>query len=328
MTMAPPTKVITEQLRANPRLLYFGTYVPPFWTDEFGSARIRFFPIAEHTMVGAAVGAAIAGLHPIVHLNRAAFAFVAMDQIVNQAAKLRYMSGEQFSIGITLRAMTRGGDNLGAQHEQSPYGMFAHVPGIKVVVPSTIEEAAGLYLTAFDDPNPVFVFEAPQLYEWWDRSDGVIEPIPFGAARVWRRGADVTIVAIGVMVREVLTAADRLAQQNISCAVIDPRTLVPLDMETIAASVRTTGRLVVVDEAPPTASMAAEIIAAICDRPELYGALAAMPVRVCGAALPMPFSPALQADAIPNADRIVQVVERLVSGSSSQPVAENDASCG
>jgi len=323
MILSPPNQVITDSLRKDPRLLYFATYQPQFWVDEFGADRIRTFPIAEGAMVGSAIGAAIAGFHSIVHLNRATFSFVAMDQIANQAAKLRYMSGGQFSIGLTLRAQTRGDDYLGAQHEQSPYSLFTHIPGIKVVVPATLEDAAGLYLTALNDPNTVFVFESPLLYQQsWDRNIPTdAQPIPFGQARIRREGRDVTIVAVGVMVADALAASERLVERhNISCTVIDPRTLAPLDIGSIIASVKETGRLIVVDEAPATASIAAEIIAAVCEHPSVYGGLAAPPARVSGAPVPAPFSPMLQPQVLPSVGRIVEAVEHVVNGEARNHV--------
>lgn len=314
MVFSPPTQVIMQRLLEDPKLVVFATYQPQFWVEEFGSTRIRTFPIAENAMVGIAIGAALSGLHPIVHLNRASFAFIAMDQIVNQAAKLRYISGGQLSLGLTIQAQTRGIDNLAAQHEQSPYSLFAHIPGIKIAVPSTVEEAGGIYLTALSDPNVVFVFESPLIYQRWDRNSvGEIQSIPYGVARIWQEGEDVTIVAIGVMIFEALEAAKELEKEGISCTVIDPRTLVPLDLQSIISSVHKNQRLLVVDEAPPTTSMAAEILAAVCEQPHMIQILKSAPVRVNGIPVPSPFSLALQSEVIPSTQRIINAVRHMMT---------------
>jgi pyruvate dehydrogenase E1 component beta subunit len=222
--------------------------------EMFGANRIRNTPISEEVIVGACAGAAMTGLRPIVDLSYSSFLYMAMDQFVNQVAKNRYMFGGQASMPVVFRSAMFYGLNTGAHHSDRPYPMFMNVPGLKVVVPASPADAKGLLRTAVDSDDPVLIFEACML---WGTKEDVPEEeyhTPFGVARTVREGSDVTIVAISSAVPEAVKAADELAEQGISAEVLDPRTLVPLDVEAIVSSVQRTGRLVVADPATARAA--------------------------------------------------------------------------
>lgn len=276
-------------------------------TAEFGTERVRNTPISEAAFVGAAVGLAAAGYRPVVDLMFSPFMWCAMDQCCNQAAKWRYMTGGQFSLPIVYRMATgQLGGEAAAQHTCSIYSQFMQVPGLKVVVPASAHDAKGLLKAAIRDPDPVLFFEVTRL----NGTKGPVPEddylVPFGVADVQRTGGDVTIVGIGFMVGEALRAAKILEAEGISAEVIDPRTLVPLDIDTIVRSVQKTHRLVVADEATPMASAASEIIAAVVERAVEY--LDARPSRVCALNVPTPFSPVLERAVLPDAARIVAAV--------------------
>jgi pyruvate/2-oxoglutarate/acetoin dehydrogenase E1 component len=291
---------LVQALRRDPDLVYLCTWQPDVFIDEFGADRIRSMPIAENATLDFAVGLAAAGLRPAVDIGRAAFLFTAMDPLVNQATKLRYMTGGQFTVPLTVRAQTRGGESLGAQHEHVPYAMLAQVPGLVVAVPGSGLEAAGLLATALTHPDPVVILESPALLadepHW---TDGDVPPIPFGRVNVVRRGDDLTIVAIGLAVRHALEAADRIAERGVEAAVVDVRTVAPLDVAGIAEAV--TGPVLVVDEAPAPCSAASEIVARLLVNevvpPAEIRQLNALPV-------PAPFSPVLQREVFPGSDAI------------------------
>ena len=275
--------------------------------DEFGPNRIRNTPISEAGFVGSAVGAAAVGVRPVVDLMFSSFTYVAMDQIANQAAKLRYMSGGQVELPLTIFASTGPSDGAAAQHSESPHAMLMNVAGLKVVVPSDPHDAKGLMLAAIRDPNPVVYLQDNMLAgSKGPVGEGAYE-IPLGVAEVKREGADVTVVAVGYLVREALKAAERLEQeQGVSVEVIDPRTLAPLDLDTILESVRKTGRLVVCDSARITCSFASEIVASVSER--AHDALVSAPRRVAPRDVPMPFSPVLEKTVIVGADDIEQAI--------------------
>ncbi len=244
------------------------------------------------------------------------FCFVAMDQIVNQASKIRYMFGGQADFPVTYRCTTGGGSQVAAQHSQSPYSMFMHLAGLKIILPSTPADAKGLLKSAIRDNNPVISFECSRLA-------GITGPVPdgdhlvpLGIGEVKREGRDVTVVGLAYYVREALAVADELAAHGVSVEVVDPRTLVPMDAETIRASVRKTGRLVVVDEAPATCSAASEIIALVTEDPETFRALKAPAQRVCAAPVPVPFSPPLEQAALPDRARIKMAIRRVLEGAA------------
>lgn len=276
---------------------------------EFGEHRVRVTPIAESSSVGMAVGAAGSGFRPIVMLSNIAFSFVAADQICNQAARIRFMFGAQQAFPLVLRGGYWNGSRAAAQHSQTGYALYSHIGGMKIIAPSSPAEAKGLFKTAVRDDNPCFFFEAFRLFSMEEEVGGPDDTIPFGVARTVREGSDVTIVGVAYMVKVAGDAADRLESRGISAEIIDPRTLVPLDVESIRASVRRTGRLVVVDESFPTCSIASEVIAAVVEDPGTMKALKAAPQRVCTAPIPMPFAANLEDFTLPDVDDVVRAVE-------------------
>ena len=264
---------IAEEMRVDPKIFHMSTDAPGPLVKEFGDVRVKQTPITESALTGMAIGAAGAGYRPIVDWRLVTFCFVAMDQVVNQAAKIHYMFGGQTTFPMVFRTTVGGGTRRAAQHSQSPYSMFMNLAGLKLVLPSTPADAKGLMKTAIRDNNPVIFFEAGRLAGLkGEVPDGDIA-IPFGKADVKRVGTDVTIVALAWAVHEALAAAEDLAAEGISAEVIDPRSLAPLDTDTIRASVQKTGRLVVADEAPPTASAAAEIATLVVEDAATFLAL-------------------------------------------------------
>ena len=254
-------EAIAEEMRRDPKIFYMSTDALPPLLKEFGPQRIKATPITEAALTGMSIGAAGSGFRPIVDWRQVTFCFVAMDQIVNQAAKIHYMFGGQVTFPILYRASVGGGGLVAAQHSQSPYSMFMNVAGLKMFLPSTAYDMKGLIKTAIRDNNPVISFESGRLTA---RKGPVPEEeytIPLGLADIKREGSDVTVVALAWLVHEALAAAEELSQEGISVEIVDPRTLVPLDTETIRRSVRKTGRLVIADEAGPTAGFSAEVAA-------------------------------------------------------------------
>jgi pyruvate dehydrogenase E1 component beta subunit len=260
-----------------------------------------------------AVGAAGSGYRPVVNWSSVTFSFVAMDQIVNQAAKIHYMFGGQVTFPIVYRAVVGGGTRRAAQHSQSPYSMFMNVAGLKIVLPSTAYDMKGLMKTAFRDDSPVVVFESGRLGGIEGEVPDEDYTIPLGKADIKREGSDVTIVAIAWMVPEALAAADALAKDGISAEVIDPRSLVPLDADCIRASVRKTGRLVVADEAGPTCGASAEIATLVTEDPETFAALKAPVKRVCALQVPIPYTPNLEDHVFPDRDKIADGVRAVMA---------------
>jgi acetoin:2,6-dichlorophenolindophenol oxidoreductase subunit beta len=283
----------------------------------FGANRIRNTPISEEAIVGAAAGAAMTGLRPIVDLSYSSFLYMAMDQFVNQVAKNRYMFGGQASLPVVFRSAMFYGLSTGAHHSDRPYPMFMNVPGLKIVVPASPVDAKGLLRTAIDSDDPVLTFEACLL---WAMKEDVPEEeyrIPFGEARVVREGTDVTVVAIASAVPEALKAAESLEGEGISVEIIDPRTLVPLDTDSILRSVSRTGRLVVADPAHRTCSAAAEISAIVAE--EAFDTLQAPIVRVTTPDTQIPFSPALEKQLYPNRNTIAEAVLRVAGQRGAKP---------
>jgi acetoin:2,6-dichlorophenolindophenol oxidoreductase subunit beta len=275
----------------------------------FGATRVRDTPISEAGFVGAAVGAAAAGLRPVVDVMWADFTGLAFDQIYNQAAKMSYMFGGQARLPVTLRVAMGAGLSAAGQHSGTLYSVYTHLPGLKVVVPSTPFDAKGLLLEAIADDGPVLVFEHLQLYLAKGHVPEEPYRIPLGQAAIRREGGDVTVVAIAAMVSRALEAAEILAGEGIGCEVIDPRTLSPLDEETLLTSVAKTGALVVVDESPPRCSIAADIAALVADK--AFDALDAPVRRVTSPHTPVPFSPPLESAYTPSVARIVEAVRGL-----------------
>lgn len=278
--------------------------------DEFGPTRVRNTPISEATFVGACIGAAAVGLKPVVDLMVGSFFYVSMDQVANQAAKLPYMSGGQVQLPIVYFTATGPSGSAAAQHSENPHPMLMNVGGLKIVMPSCPADAKGLMLSAIRDPNPVVYFQDFVLGGTKGPVPDGPYTVPIGVADVKRQGDDVTVVAIGALVNRALAVADQLAERGISVEVVDPRTLVPLDTETILASVRKTGRLVVCDNARMTCSAASEIVAMVCER--AHAALKAAPRRVAWENVPVPFSPALEARVLVSDDDIRDAIESVV----------------
>ena len=275
--------------------------------EEFGAERVIDTPIAEAGYIGLGVGAAMTGMRPIAELMFGDFSLLTMDQIVNQAAKIRYMSGGQCKVPLTIRLSMGAGRSSAAQHSQSLHSLFAHIPGLKVAVPSNPRNAKGLLKTAIRDDNPVLFFEDKMMY-----NDSGLVPeeddflIPFGEAAIEREGDDLTIVATSSMVSAALGAAEKLADQGLQAEVVDPRTLVPLDKETLVASVRKTGYAVVVDEGVERYGATAELASLL--NSEAFDWLDAPVLRIGAADVPVPFSPTLELPTIPSEERIVEVV--------------------
>jgi pyruvate dehydrogenase E1 component beta subunit len=281
--------------------------------QKYGGERVIDTPLSEEGFVGLAVGAAMTGMHPVPEIMFGDFITLAMDQIVNQAAKMRYMTGGQVQVPITIRATMGGGRSSGAQHSQSWHAWFAHVPGLKVVLPSTPYDAKGLLKTALREPNPVLFFEDKVMYH---KIKGPVPEeeylIPFGKADIKREGTDVTLVALSRMIHPTLAAAERLAAEGINAEVIDPRTLTPLDEETLIKSVAKTGGAVIVDEGYTHFGATAELASVIA-----YGAFDYLdaPIERLGAMdVPIPFSPVLEFATIPDEDKIIAAAHRIVEG--------------
>jgi pyruvate/2-oxoglutarate/acetoin dehydrogenase E1 component len=306
-------EAVAEEMRRDETIFYMSTDPIGPLLEEFGAKRIRATPIAEAALTGMAIGAAGSGFRPIVDWRQVTFSFVAMDQIVNQASKIHYMFGGQRAFPILYRAAVGGGTRLAAQHCQCPYSMFMNLAGLKLLLPSTPRDIKGLLKTAIRDNNPVISFESNRLMTLKGPVPSDDYTVPLGQADIKRQGTDVTVVAIAWLVHEALAAADELAKEGISVEVVDPRTLVPLDLETIRASVRKTGRLVVADEAGPTAGFSAEVAAIVTEDAATFAALKAPVRRVCALHVPIPYSPVLEDHVFPDRKRIIAGVRELLA---------------
>lgn len=278
---------------------------------RFGAERIRDTPISEMGIVGAAVGAALVGMKPIVEIQFSDFTAQAMDQIVNQAAKIHFMLGGELSVPMVLRAPLGSGTGAAAQHSQSLEAWFAHVPGLKVVMPATAQDAKGLLLAAIDDPNPVIVLEHKLLYKTSGRVTEEALRTPIGTCNVLRSGSAAVVVATGVMVSRSLEAADILKSEGIDIAVIDVRTLSPLDMKPIEDAVKATGRVLLVQEAPKHVGFMAEVSARLAEGTSLYS-LEAPIKRLAGWDVPIPYAPQLERAVVPQIPDIVAAVKDLL----------------
>jgi pyruvate/2-oxoglutarate/acetoin dehydrogenase E1 component len=313
-------ETLREAMERDPNVILIGEDVGAFggvWgvsgdlVKLFGEDRVRDTPISEAAIVGAGLGAAMMGMRPIVEIMFGDFMPVAGDQLVNQVAKARYMSGGKANIPLTIRVTTGAPGSSAAQHSQSPEGWYMNVPGFKIAVPATPADAKGLLRTALRGEDPVLFFEHKMLYA--TKGDVPEDPdfaVPFGQAAVQRAGKDVTIVAIGGMLPKALEAAERLAAQGIQAEVIDPRTLVPLDKATILASVRKTSRVIIAYEAHKRLGPGAEIAAMIAE--EGIGYLDGPIVRVAARNVPLPYSPELENFVLPSVQDIVHQAEKLV----------------
>jgi pyruvate dehydrogenase E1 component beta subunit len=310
---------LREALRDDPRVFLMGEDVGRYGgafavsrglLEEFGPDRVRDTPLSENTFLGAGIGAALGGLRPIVELMTVNFSLLALDQIVNNAATLRHMSGGQLSVPLVVRMATGGGRQLAAQHSHSLEGWYAHVPGISVVAPGTVEDARGLLLAALREPDPVFVFEHAYLYPMEGEVDETAGPGEIGRALVRRAGQDLTLVAYGGSLPKTLEAADQLATAGIEAEVVDLRTLRPLDTATVLASVAKTHRALIVDEGWRTGSFAAEVSARIMEGAfyDLDGPVA----RVCSAEVPMPYPRHLEDAALPQPATIAAAARAML----------------
>ncbi len=287
--------------------------------DEFGRDRVLNTPISEGAVCGVAIGAAQSGLRPVVEIMFIDFITLALDQLVNQAAKAHFMSGGQLAVPLVVRTQGGAGGRSGAQHSQSLEAWLTHVPGLKVVMPSSAADGAGLLESAIADPGPVVFVENKSIYfrrEPVPDPDGTPAPIPLGMANVLRAGSDLTIIATSRMVAEALTAAEQLARNGVTAEVIDPRTLVPLDLDTLAHSLRKTGRAVIAHEAVTIGGFGAELVARLQDA--AFDFLEAPIQRVGAPFMPVPVSPPLEDAYRPGADEILAAARVVIEW--DQPV--------
>jgi pyruvate dehydrogenase E1 component beta subunit len=278
--------------------------------EEFGEERVRDTPLSESTFVGAGIGAALNGMRPIVEVMTVNFSLLALDQVVNNAATLRHMSGGQFSVPLVVRMATGGGRQLAAQHSHSLEGWYAHIPGIKVLTPATVSDARWMLAAALGEPDPVFIFEHAMLYPMEGEVDESAGPADISRCAVRREGHNVSLITYGGSLGKTLEAAETLAKESVEAEVIDLRVLRPLDTRTILTSVAKTHRAVVIDEAWRTGSFAAEISAQIMEG--AFDELDAPVARVCGEEAPMPYPKHLEDAALPQADKIVKAVLEMM----------------
>lgn len=312
-------KALADEMRSDPNVIFFGEdvaeaggvfKVTPGLYEEFGPNRVRDTPISEQAILGSALGAAITGLRPVAELMFADFVPVAMDQIANQIAKYRYMSGGQFKVPLTVRAAQGGGAGFGTQHSQCAESWLMNFPGLKVVVPSTPEDMYGLLRGAIREDNPVFVLEHKGLYALSGEVPDETQPMPLGRAKIVREGSDVTVVATQLMTHRSLEAAELLAKEGISAEVIDLRCMAPLDKDTILNSLAKTSRLVVVEEAPHSAGWGGDIVSLAADE-GIYWLDAPVKRVNMGQAL-IAYSPPLEDAVIPNVKRIADAVRDVL----------------
>ncbi len=310
---------LREALRDDPRVFLMGEDVGGYGgafkvslglLEEFGPERVRDTPLSENTFLGAGIGAALGGMRPIVEIMTVNFSLLALDQIVNNAATLRHMSGGQLSVPLVVRMTTGGGRQLAAQHSHSLEGWFAHIPGIKIVVPAVAADARGFLLAALRDPDPVFIFEHATLYPVEGEVDEQAGPAEIGRALVRRAGDAVSVITYGGTLGKALQAADELAVDGIQAEVVDLRSLRPLDTETVLASVAKTHRAVIVDEGWRTCSFAAEVSARIMEGG--FYSLDAPVARVCSAEVPMPYAKHMEDAALPQVPAIVGAVRAML----------------
>lgn len=311
-------EALREALQADPRVFlmgedvgrYGGTYaVSKGLLEEFGPDRIRDTPLSELGFTGLGIGAALGGMRPIVEVMTVNFSLLALDPIVNTAAMLRHMSGGQFSVPVVIRMATGAGRQLAAQHSNSFEGWYAHVPGLRVLAPATVEDARGMLGPALADPDPVLIFEHAQLYNMEGEVPDQVQ-VDISSAMVRRAGTDVSLITYGGSLSKTLQAAEELAALGISAEVVDLRVLRPLDEATIMASVRKCRRVVVVDEAWRSGSLAAEVMARIME--QAFFDLDAPPARVCSEEVPIPYARHLEEAALPQAPKIVTAVRTLM----------------
>lgn len=316
-------EALRDALQRDPRVFlmgedvgrYGGSYAVSLGLLEaFGPERIRDAPLSELGFVGAGIGAALGGMRPIVEIMTVNFSLLALDPLMNTAAALRHMSGGQFSVPLVVRMATGAGRQLAAQHSHSLEGWYAHIPGLKILAPATLEDARGMLWPALLDPDPVLIFEHAQLYNM-EGDTGDWETLDISSAKARRVGNDLTLITYGGTLGKALTAAEQLAGEGIDCEVIDLRVLRPLDDQTIMASVCKTRRALVVDEGWRSGSLAAEIITRIVE--QSFFELDAPPSRVCSAEVPIPYPRHLEEAALPQVSTIVAAAHELCQGTSA-----------
>lgn len=307
-----------EALQRDPRVFllgedvgrYGGTYaVSKGLLDEFGPERIRDTPLSELAFVGIGIGAALGGMHPIVEVMTVNFSLLALDQIVNTAAIFHHMSGGQFSVPLVIRMSTGAGRQVAAQHSNSFEGWYAHIPGIRILAPATIEDARHMLAAALADPDPVLLFEHAALYNMEGELTSA-GPVDIRSAKVRREGTDVALITYGGSLPKAMLAAEALARDNISAEVLDLRVLRPLDTEAIVASVRKCHRAVVIDEGWRSGSLSAEVMARIME--QAFYDLDAPVVRVCSEEVPIPYARHLEEAALPQAEKIIAAVKSML----------------
>jgi pyruvate/2-oxoglutarate/acetoin dehydrogenase E1 component len=314
-------QAIRDAILADPRVFLMGEDVARYGgcyavtkglADELGEERIRDTPLSEGGYVGAGIGAALAGMRPIVEIMTVNFSLLALDQIVNSAASIPHMSGGQFAVPMVIRMATGAGRQLAAQHSHSLEGWYAHIPGLKVLAPATVEDARYMLKPALDDPNPVLIFEHIMLYAREDDLDPAVTAVDIVSAKIRRPGRDVTLITYGGSLFKTLEAAELLRQDGIEAEVIDLRVLRPLDMPTILGSVARTRRVVIVDEGWKSGSLSAEIAARIVE--QAFFELDAPIRRVCSHEVPIPYAAHLEEAAVPQVPAIVAAARGLVKG--------------
>jgi pyruvate dehydrogenase E1 component beta subunit len=314
-------EAIREAMRRDQRVFLMGEDVGRYGgcfavslglLEEFGPERIRDAPLSESAFVGAGIGAALGGMRPIVEIMTVNFSLLALDQIINNAATLLHMSGGQFNVPVVIRMTTGAGRQLAAQHSHSLEGWYAHIPGLRIVTPATLEDARGMLATALDDPDPVLIFEHGSLYTMSGELAAGAGAVDIDRAAVRRPGADVTLITYGGSLPKVMTAAADLAASGVDAEVVDLRTLRPLDERTVLGSVRRTHRAVVVDEAWRSGGLSAEVSARITE--QVFYDLDAPVQRVCGVEVPTPYAKQLEDACLPQVADVVAAARRVVSG--------------
>ena len=306
-------EAVMEEMKKDDKTIHLSTNAPDALTDAFGTSRVRATPIAEGGFTGIGLGAAGSGFRPIVNWSMVTFSFVAMDQIVNQVSKIHYMFGGQAKFPITFRTSCGGGGRMAAQHSQNPYSMFMNLAGLKMILPSTPYDLKGLLKSAIREDNPVISFEAGNMYAFEGEIPEEEYTLPLGEAHIVREGTDVTVVPLCRMLHDTLPAAEILDKEGVSVEIIDPRTLVPMDVETLRASVQKTGRLVIVDAAGATAGATAEIATAATEHAETFAAMKAPVKRICALNVPIPYSPTLEDHVFPDSDKILAGIREAMA---------------
>lgn len=328
-------EAIAEAIRNDPRVFLMGEDVGHYGgcyavskglLDEFGADRIRDTPLSESAFVGAGIGAAMGGMRPIVEIMTVNFSLLALDQIVNNAATILHMSGGQFPVPVVIRMATGAGRQLAAQHSHSLEGWYAHIPGIKILTPATVEDARGMLATALADPNPVLIFEHVMLYNMEGPLHADAGPVDITKAAIRRPGKDVSLITYGGTLFKTLEAAERLAKDGIDAEVIDLRVLRPLDTETILNSVTKTHRAVIVDEGWRSGGISAEISARIVEG--AFYELDAPVARVCGAEVPIPYPKHLEDASLPQAEDVYRAALELARPEADAGQARPEAAVG